>query len=429
MIAGDKVFILTPMRDEFSDLFSHFCDVMDAGCAACPRGGHAFVVALSGGADSMALCHMAARWAACRSARGQATHIYAVTVDHGLRPHSAQEARDVGAAVAGFAALSHHVQTLRWPDGVPVQKVMEQARAARYAALAGFCDAHGVGGILLGHHRDDQAETVLFRLAKGSGIDGLGGMRAVQRLGGHMQGPVTQEPERAKERPGERPGERDVWLVRPLLDCGHEDLVAYCAAHGLKWVEDPSNLNEAFARPRLRGAREVLEREGLSAKRLAVTAGRLARAAAALDVWAQDVFGAALMSGGAEKNMAGGAGMNGTQGAAMGADLGATVGAAMGAMCGEGAADGRRVVLDWDRLAAVPEEITLRCLQKAMEAVGPQRVYAARLEKVEMLCARMRGTGFRRACLGGCVFSLTRGREKGGPHRVLSVTLEKTPDL
>lgn len=213
---------------------------------AAPR----LAVAVSGGADSMALALLAADWAKARG--GVAV---ALTVDHGLRADSAGEAVRVAAWMAA-RAIPHHI--LSWTGPKPAAGLQAAARAARYGLLEGFCRAEGLLHLLLAHHREDQAETFLLRLGRGSGLDGLAAMAAIQ-------------PTR--------------WgrLLRPLLATSRDRLAATLEARGQDWVEDPSNRNDAFARVRLRRLLPGLAAEGLGPERLAATAARLGRARAALD--------------------------------------------------------------------------------------------------------------------------------------------------
>ncbi|HZD25370.1 MAG TPA: tRNA lysidine(34) synthetase TilS, partial [Alphaproteobacteria bacterium] len=139
----------------------------------------ALAVAVSGGADSLALALLADGWARRRG--GVAT---ALTVDHGLRPEAAAEARRVGRWLAA-RGIPHRI--LRWRGDKPATAVQAKARAARYALLADWCRRHGVLHLLTAHHRGDQAETVLMRLAHGSGVDGLAGMARQRRLEGLRQ--------------------------------------------------------------------------------------------------------------------------------------------------------------------------------------------------------------------------------------------------
>ena len=178
-------------------------------------------VAVSGGADSMALTLLAADWAK-RAGRAFA----AVTVDHGLRTESAAEAQQVHAWLAA-AGVAHTV--LRWEGEKPASGIHATARAARYRLIAAWCRAQAIGDLLVAHHRDDQSETMLLRLARGSGASGLAAMAAVS----------------------EREGMR---LLRPLLGVAKTRLVATLAARGQPWIEDPSNANPRFGRTRVRDA-------------------------------------------------------------------------------------------------------------------------------------------------------------------------------
>lgn len=200
-------------------------------------------IAVSGGADSMALALLAARWA-------QEAHVSldALTVDHRLRPESTTEAEGVAAWMRTLG-LPHHVLT--WGhDAPPGNNRQANARDARYTLMAAWCARHGVRHLLLAHHQDDQAETFLIRLQRGSGIDGLSAIR-----------PVSQ---------------RDsLTLLRPLLPIPKSQLVATLEQAGQPWVEDPSNDDPHYTRTRIRHALSAL---GLEATTLAATAQHMARA-------------------------------------------------------------------------------------------------------------------------------------------------------
>lgn len=217
----------------------------------------AVAVALSGGPDSMALLWLFAHQ------RVHDLKIHALIVDHGLRADSADEAERVRSVVSGWDNVEVHI--LRWEGGKPEAAIQEAARHARYDLMADYCRAHGIHHLFLAHHRDDQAETVLFRLAKGSGLDGLAGMKMVQ------------------------PYNDGLVLLRPLLDFPKDDLITLCDEHDLQYVRDPSNQNSDFARVRLRRSADILAEEGLSAKRLAATAKRINRAREALDFYTENV--------------------------------------------------------------------------------------------------------------------------------------------
>lgn len=207
-------------------------------------------VAVSGGADSLTLAWLAHGWA---RARGGAA--VGLTVDHGLRPEATAEAAQVGRWLAAWG-MAHH--TLRWTGPRPDGDIQAAARTARYGLLAEWCRADGVLHLLLAHHQDDQAETVLLRLGRGSGVDGLSAMAPV----------------------GERP---EVRLLRPLLTVPRARLAATLRAAGQPWIEDPSNTDPAYARVRLRRLLPELAAEGLTTERLAATAGRLRQARAMLE--------------------------------------------------------------------------------------------------------------------------------------------------
>lgn len=206
-------------------------------------------VATSGGADSLALALLAAGWA--RRLEGRAV---ALTVDHGLRPGAAAEARQTGRWLAR-RDIEHHV--LRWRGEKPTASLQAAAREARYRLLAAWCRRRQVLHLLLAHHLEDQAETFLLRLGRGSGVDGLAAMA-----------PST-----------EREGVR---LLRPLLEVPKARLRATLTARDSGWLEDPSNRDPAFARTRARRALTALAPLGITAPRLAATARRLARARQAI---------------------------------------------------------------------------------------------------------------------------------------------------
>ena len=225
--------------------------------------GATIAAGVSGGPDSMAMLWLLSPWAVERG-----ISIRAYTVDHGLRRESADEARTIGAWVKGWANVTHEV--LVWEGEKPGSRILEEARSKRYALMAAAMKAQGAGYLFIAHHRDDQAETFLIRLAKGSGLDGLAGMRAVQKM------------------------ESGITLLRPLLDVPKEELILLCKENAVSYADDPTNKNERYLRPRLRAAQSVLEEEGLSAKRLGLTARRLGRASSALAQIADGLFAAAL---------------------------------------------------------------------------------------------------------------------------------------
>jgi tRNA(Ile)-lysidine synthase len=252
----------------------------------------ALVLAVSGGPDSTALCLLAARW---RAARKEGPALLAVTVDHGLRP----EARREAAAVKRFAvSLGIPHRTLRWTGPKPTTGLQEAARAARYRLLAAAARRAGSWHILTAHTVDDQAETVLFRLARGSGLSGLAAMARVSPL------PLSSTPPFRAGTVGMGEGTdvtvvagRDddaLFLVRPFLDVPKARLIATLQAAKISYVEDPSNRDPRFARVRLRAAMPGLAAEGLTPARLALLAKRARRADAAIEA-AVDELGKKLV--------------------------------------------------------------------------------------------------------------------------------------
>ncbi len=215
------------------------------------------VLAVSGGPDSTALMVLAARW--IKSLKRKPALI-AVTVDHGLRAESKREAASVG-RLARKLGLVH--RTLRWIGKKPKTGLQQAARQARYRLLSRAARKLGASHILTAHTLDDQAETVLIRMSRGSGVTGLGAMAR-----------VTMLPES---------GEVDVKLVRPLLDIPKSRLIATLAAEKITFADDPSNRDPRFTRARLRGLMPRLAEEGLDARRLSLLALRLKRADAAIE--------------------------------------------------------------------------------------------------------------------------------------------------
>jgi tRNA(Ile)-lysidine synthase len=199
-------------------------------------------------------------------------------VDHGLRPGSRVEA---DAAVAACAGLGLPAQRLDWA-GAPGPRLQERARDARYRLLAQAARQAGGATIVLAHHADDQAETILFRLLRGSGPAGLAGMASIAPC----------------------PGAPELRLARPFLDVPKARLVAFAAARGLSPCDDPSNRDPRFARARLRPLLALLAEEGGDAERFARLAHRMRRADGALEE-AADAAGAALALGGGENGLDG----------------------------------------------------------------------------------------------------------------------------
>lgn len=215
------------------------------------------VLAVSGGPDSMAMMLLAGRWAASGRAPSGLT-IDVATVDHGLRADSAREA-DWVAERAKALGFSH--TTLVWGSNKPGSAVQARAREARYALLVAHARTDVPAAVVTAHTSDDQAETLLMRLGRGSGLDGLAGMAPVR--------PLLPD--------------GSVQLVRPLLGISKASLIVMLEQVGSTWIDDPSNERLDFERVRLRAAQHHLAALGLSNDKLALSATRLWRARDALD--------------------------------------------------------------------------------------------------------------------------------------------------
>jgi tRNA(Ile)-lysidine synthase len=161
---------------------------------------------------------------------------------------------------------------LTWTGPKPGSDIEAAARAARYGLMGAWCAARGIRALYVGHTLEDQAETFLLRLARGSGIDGLSAMRA--------------------RAPYPLAGHDDLVLARPLLDFPRAELRAFLQARQQDWLEDPMNADPRFARVKLRQAWPELTALGLLPGRVAAAAGHLARARTALesmsDAWLKD---------------------------------------------------------------------------------------------------------------------------------------------
>ncbi len=215
-------------------------------------------LAVSGGPDSVALMHAMARWVKTLK---QAPELSVLTVDHGLRPSSREEAEQVG-CLASALGLRHAI--LSWErEGSPAANLQAKARTARYDLMAAYCHAHDVPALITAHTLDDQAETFLMRLGRGSGLDGLAAIP-----------------------------QRTTWagiaILRPLLDVPKARLVATLNEAGIPFASDPSNADPRFERARLRQRIDALSALGLTPEALALSARRLRRAREALDAAAQE---------------------------------------------------------------------------------------------------------------------------------------------
>jgi tRNA(Ile)-lysidine synthase len=323
----------------------------------------ALVLAVSGGPDSTALMWLAARW---RDALKIKPKLVAVTVDHGLRKESKAEAANVARLARKFK-VSHRI--LRWRGKKPATGLQQAARAARYSLLAEAARDIGAAHVLTAHTLDDQAETVLIRMSRGSGISGLGAMTRAAFV----------------------PGAPEINLIRLLLDIPKSRLIATLRAAKIDFADDPSNRDPRFTRARLRPLMSQLAEEGLDARRLAGLARRLKRADLAIEAAAVDAARALAVE----------------------------------------MADGR-LVMEARRYVDLPAEIALRLLGRAVTRVGNEGpVELAKLEALaEALdqAQKAGGSTFRRS-LAGALVTLAGGQiavETAPPRRTKPLTVAVT---
>jgi tRNA(Ile)-lysidine synthase len=308
---------------------------------------HRAALAVSGGSDSTALMLLFADWLAARHLAARECTV--LTVDHGLRPAATAEAFAV-AARARQLGFCHAV--LVWQGPKPVTGIQAAARAARYRLMFDYCRAHGLGLLLTAHTADDQAETLLMRLARGSGLDGLSAMRrfSVQSTG---DGPP-------------------IGVVRPLLQIAKSRLRATLEQRGEVWIEDPSNQDTSYERVRVRAAQPALGALGLTPDRLALSVRRLQRAHAALERSVADFWAPAA-------------------------------GNVVIGCCGD-------ISIDRAAMAAAAEDIAIRVLARAVVAAGgtARPVALARLEQIA--AALGSGIGTSKVTLARAKISAMGGR-------------------
>lgn len=277
-------------------------------------------VAVSGGGDSLALMHLLSDWA--KQSRREPPVV--LTVDHGLQKTSRANARRVLGWAKKIGLKAH---ALNWKGVKPRADIEAEARQARYALMGAWCRKQGVRALYVGHTRDDQAETFLLRLARGSGLDGLAAMRGVS--------PYPVE------------GFRELSVVRPMIGLDRNTLRAHLTARGQEWFEDPMNADPRFSRVRVRSAMEALHSAGLTTERIADAAAHLGRAREALDVVTAAVIRQSCR------------------------------------------AEGRTILMEAGALRAAPREIGLRVFAHVLKSVSG-RAYRPRFERLEALFEAIR---------------------------------------
>ena len=312
-------------------------------------------VGVSGGADSLALLLLLANWAAERGVPAPV----ALTVDHGLQPHSRAQAEKVMQRAREHGLRAH---VLRWGGRKPAADIEAAAREARYRLMGGWCARNGIRCLFVAHSLDDQAETFLLRLMRGSGVDGLAAMAEVA--------------------PYPSPKCESLRLARPFLGVPRANLRAYLSGRNEPWFEDDMNTDARFARARLRAAWPALEAMGFSSGRIATAAGHLARARAALDQDASDLLTRASRKA------------------------------------------GECVLLDGAAVAAAPEEIGNRCLARVLMQVSG-RFYRPRFNGLERLAVAICSQDLKGGrTLHGCCIGPASKREACFGPRTVRITPE-----
>ena len=300
------------------------------------------LIAVSGGPDSMALLTLLYRW---RVKFKNGPKLFSATVDHRLRPASRQEAASV-TEYASKLKIPHGI--LVWQGKKPETGLQNAAREARYKLLVALAEKVDADAIVTAHTLDDQAETFLMRMARGSGLSGLAAIRTKSARAG-------------------------VALLRPLLGVPKSRLIATLEESGIDYAEDASNLDPRFMRPRLRRLASDLAAEGLGPERLAGIAGRIARADAALEAVADEL---------------------------------------QTAMAAGRKANGGSTEFPNGMFFRVPDEIGIRLLGRAVEAAGDEgSVELGKLEALygSLKAARKAGAAVRRT-LAGAVVGLEHDR-------------------
>lgn len=322
------------------DLEARFARVMDEFAAG---GAWPGAVAVSGGGDSLALMHLLARWAR----KSKATAPAVLIVDHGLRETSEKEARNT-ARKAKLLGLEASV--LRWSGPHPRKGIEAAAREARYRLMGAWLKKRKFATLYVGHNEDDQAETFLLRLARGSGLDGLSAMR-----------PLAAYP---------HPDFPGLSVARPLLTLSRADLRGILTALGEDWTDDPMNDDPRFDRVKMRKLAPAFAEVGLTPARIALAANHLASARDLLEGLTQ------ILLDRASRSVAGG------------------------------------VLIDAEALGSAPRELGLRALAALLQQVSGAP-YRPRFDALQRLFDRfVTGVLGGGATLSGCRLGPAPARER-----------------
>ena len=190
-----------------------------------PKAAKRIAVALSGGLDSVVLLDTV-----CKAQAKNKTEIYAFHIHHGLQKQ-ADDWLIFCEKLSQKYKIHFDFRLLHLTQSEEQGNIEARARAGRYEALADLCEEYGIEDLLLAHHQNDQAETVLLQLLRGAGVAGLAAMSEVREL---------------------RSGNKVIQLWRPLINQSKAELEAYAKANKLKWIEDPSNQNTQYRRNAIR---------------------------------------------------------------------------------------------------------------------------------------------------------------------------------
>lgn len=288
-------------------------------------------VAVSGGADSLALCFLFDKLV-----KEHGGNFCCVTIDHQLRRESSSEAQKVN-EILNYHNIKHYI--LPWIGEKPKANIQENARIARYKLLADFCKQHSIGYLATGHQKNDQAENFIIRLEHGSGIYGLSGIPQMTDLNG-------------------------VTVIRPLLKFSKEELQGFLVSEGIKWIEDPSNQNEHFARVRIR---KVLSQYPGFIDKIATASINLSRAKEVVEYMLQNSLNDLVNY--PQSNIA---------------------------------------TFSFDKFNQLPQEIKFRMLAKLLQEIGGN-LKPARGERIENLIAKIQaGLAFKASTLAGCLIKRKR---------------------
>jgi tRNA(Ile)-lysidine synthase len=220
------------------------------------QGATKIAVAVSGGADSMALTLMLQDFAASHS-----LELHALHVDHNLRNESAKEAIIVQSRLTSHN-INCHILTSETLIQEMQGNLMQNARMVRYDLMLQYCQANEISYLATAHHMEDVVETFLMRLGRGSGVDGLSSIKSFSQM-------------------------QNINIIRPLLNISKIELKNYLLQRGIEWINDPTNQNPRFTRTKMRELIPIMNEYGVKAERVALAVSHIARASDFLQIQAK----------------------------------------------------------------------------------------------------------------------------------------------